>query len=120
MAPVRRPEPPDRDERFSWERRVVRAEVDGRRVNEAIQRGRAAADDAAVFICECGRVGCTSKLHLSLDEYDHVRGSFERFLIAPGHEIAGVDEVTEDHDDYLVAVKTGSGSALAEQTDPRG
>jgi hypothetical protein len=108
---------PPEDE-SAWQRRIVCAEVNGRRVNEAIERGRGDRDDAT-FVCECGRVGCTEKLQLTIAEYEQVRASFERFLLAPGHEIHGVDTVAEDHDDYLVAVKEGEGADLAQETDPR-
>jgi hypothetical protein len=101
-----------------FERRVARAEINRRQVNEAIERGRGERFDGT-FVCECGRIACNAKLRLSLDEYEAVRSSFERFLVAPGHEIAGIDEIAEDHDEYLVAVKDGQGGEMAEETDPR-
>jgi hypothetical protein len=114
MPPVRPPE-----DESSWQRRIVCAEVNGRRVNEAIERGRGDRQHGT-FVCECGRVGCTEKLDLTIEEYEAVRASFERFLIAPGHEVAGIDRVTEDHEDYLVAVKQGTAADVAEDTDARG
>src|SRR5690349_25100789 len=61
-------------------RRMALAEINGRRVNEAIQRGRANAE-VAVFVCECGSLGCATTIELPVAEYERVRTSFERFVI---------------------------------------
>jgi hypothetical protein len=121
MSAPKHPDPPGRDEdRAAWERRVACAEINGRRVNEAIERGRLPHHDDATFMCECGRLGCTDKLHLQLADYERVRSAFDRFLLAPGHEVAGVDTVVQREDGYVVAEKRGEESAaLALQTDPR-
>jgi hypothetical protein len=121
MSAPKHPDPPGRDEdRAAWERRVACAEINGRRVNEAIERGRLPHHDDATFMCECGRLGCTHKLHLQLADYERVRSAFDRFLLAPGHEVAGVDTVVQREDGYVVAEKRGEESAaLALQTDPR-
>lgn len=88
-------------ERF--QRRAAAAEINGRRVNEAIEpRG---SDDAAVFVCECGNLGCSEKVEISVAEYEEVRTDFDRFFVVPGHEIDEVDEVVERHPDYLIVVK---------------
>ncbi|MFL5897109.1 MAG: hypothetical protein ACJ76D_01385 [Solirubrobacterales bacterium] len=87
------------EERFK--RRAAVAEVNGRRVNEAIEpRGR-----AAVLVCECGHLGCNETIEMSVAGYEAVRTSFDRFLVLPGHEIEEVDEVVERHPGYLVVVK---------------
>ena len=44
--------------RKSWARRVAKQEINGRRVNEAIERGRLGESDEGSFVCECGRIGC--------------------------------------------------------------
>ena len=95
------------------------AEINGRRVNEAIERGERRAADA-VFVCECGNLGCTTTIELSIDSYEAVRTDFDRFLIVPGHEIAEVDEVVEQHRGYLVVVKREpEAKSLAQDTDVR-
>jgi inner membrane transporter RhtA len=114
--PPRRP-PDDGSERRDWQRRVVCAEINKRRVNEAIEKGRGPRTDGT-FVCECGRVGCNAMLHLTLDEYARVRTSFDRFLIAPGHEVPEVDQVSERHGEYAVAVKRGEAGALLQELDP--
>lgn len=85
-------------------RRAAALEVNGRRVNEAIERG-GRDSGGAVFVCECGYLGCNETVELSTSEYEAVRSSFDRFLVVPGHEIAAVDQVVERHSGYFVVVK---------------
>jgi hypothetical protein len=65
-----------------WVERAAAAEVNGRRVNEAIERGTHAA--AAVFVCECGNLGCNATMELTITAYENVRSGFDRFLVVPG------------------------------------
>lgn len=87
-----------------WKQRIVKAEINGRRVNEAIERGEEDAR-AAVFVCECGHLGCNSTVELGIADYEEVRTNFDRFLVIPGHEILEVDRVVERHSEHLVVVK---------------
>jgi hypothetical protein len=97
--------PPDggsTQERF--QRQAAAAEINGRQVNEAIEpRGERA--ESAVFVCECGHVGCSETVEMRVAEYEAVRTAFDRFLLVPGHEIETVDEVVERHPSHLVVVK---------------
>ena len=96
-----------RHERSATERfvrRAAAAEINGRQVNEAIEP-RGGAEKSAVFVCECGHLGCSETVELSIAEYEAVRTDFDRFLIVPGHEIEGVDEVVERRDGYFVVIK---------------
>lgn len=106
---------PDPD-RFG--RRVAAREINGRKVNEAIERGEDAG--GASFVCECGYLGCTEIVGLSTAAYEAVRSDFDRFLIVPGHEIDAVDEVVERHDRYFVVVKReGEPREMARASDER-
>jgi hypothetical protein len=89
-------------ERF--QRRAAAAEINGRQVNEAIEP-RDRSDASAVFVCECGHLGCSDTVEMRVAEYEAVRTSFDRFLLVPGHEIEEVDKVVERHQRYLVVVK---------------
>lgn len=94
-------EPPSKG---SFQRRAAAAEINGRQVNEAIEpRGR--PEGMAVFVCECGHLGCSETVEIPVLEYEEVRTDFDRFLVVPGHEIDEVDEVVERHPGYLVVVK---------------
>lgn len=102
----------------SWERSVAAAEINGRRVNEAIERGAEA--DTATFVCECGHLGCSTTIELSMEEYESVRTNFDRFLLMPGHEIEKIDEIVERHPTHLVIVKrVGEARRMAAASDER-
>ena len=98
-------ENPRKDPAFErFQRRAAAAEINGRQVNEAIEpRGQPGA--SAVFVCECGHLGCGHTVEIPVAEYESVRTSFDRFLLVPGHEIEEVDKVVEHHESYLVVVK---------------
>lgn len=99
--------------------RAAAAEVNGRQVNEAIERGAREAR-SAVFVCECGKLGCTSTVELTIADYEEVRSGFERFLVIPGHELVDIEDVIERHDDYLVVAKRDDlAMAIAAATDDR-
>jgi hypothetical protein len=102
-----------------WKQRIVNAEINGRRVNEAIERG-GGRGDSAVFVCECGHLGCSSTLELKIADYEEVRTNFDRFLVVPGHEITAVDRVVERHPEHLVVVKPDEGAReSAREADER-
>ncbi|HVW47633.1 MAG TPA: hypothetical protein VHA76_11305, partial [Solirubrobacterales bacterium] len=110
---------PKRAEEPRFVERAASAEVNGRRVNEAIERGTEAAQ-AAVFVCECGNLGCTATVEMTIAAYERVRSNFDRFLVVPGHQIDSVEDVVERHDGYLVVVKRdGQAIAMAAVTDDR-
>jgi hypothetical protein len=99
--------------------RAAAAEINGRRVNEAIERG-AGGTGTAVFVCECGNLGCSATVELAIDDYEAVRSSFDRFLVVPGHEIEEIEDVIERHDAYLVVAKRDDqAAAMAYATDDR-
>jgi hypothetical protein len=103
----------------SWKRRITNAEINGRRVNEAIERGEG-DPGPAVFVCECGHLGCSSMVELEIPAYEEVRMNFDRFLVIPGHEIEAVDRVVERHPEYLVVIKPEEGARdSAREADER-
>ena len=100
-------------------RRAALIEANTRRVNEAIEAGTEA--DRLVFVCECGHLDCGTTLSLSRDEYERVRTDFDRFLVAPGHEIPSIEGVVESHEDYFVVRKLDPDAReVVDATDPRG
>ncbi len=90
------------EERF--QRRAAAAEINGRRVNEAIEPPERPGR-TAVFVCECGNLGCSETVEISVAGYEEVRVDFDRFFVVPGHEIEEVDKVVERRPDYLIVVK---------------
>jgi len=105
------------EERF--QRRAAAAEINGRRVNEAIEpQGR--LDRSAVFVCECGHLGCSETVEIPVAEYEEVRVDFDRFFVVPGHEIDEVDRVVERRPSYLIVVKRAAEAReMARASDER-
>jgi hypothetical protein len=94
--------------------------INARRVNEAIEVGLASRE-RGVFVCESGRIGCNATLALSVGQYEALRTGFERFVLAPGHEVRDLDRVAEDHGRYLVVAQESArlGDALDSTTSER-
>ena len=91
-----------------------------RDVNEAIEAGRREREGLVPFVCECGKLGCTAVVELTLREYEDVRADSRRFLVVPGHE-AATEEAREEDSRYSVVVKPdGPLGEIADRTDPRG
>jgi hypothetical protein len=101
-----------------WERRVALTQVNGRRVNESIDRAADAEERVPVFVCECGRVGCTTTIEVGREDYERARATFERFVVAPGHELLEVEDVVERHPGYLIVEKRGVAAEVAAGRDP--
>ncbi len=101
--------------------RIGRNEATFRRINEDIERGRDAGDDATLvgFICECGMTDCARLIELTPAEYEQIRSDACCFAIVNGHEIPAVESVLERHDRYAVVRKFEVSGAVAKETDPR-
>jgi hypothetical protein len=103
----------------AWKRRLVQAEINGRRVNEAIEPAPGTAR-SAVFVCECGYLGCNATVEMTIAEYEAVRTDFDRFLVVPGHVAEEVDTIVERHAAHLVVVKPDSeAQEMAQSADER-
>jgi hypothetical protein len=90
-----------------------------RDVNEAIEAGRREREGLVPFVCECGRLGCTAVVELTLREYEGVRTDSRRFLVVPGHE-AELEEARRQDSRYSIVLKPeGPLGEIADRTDPR-
>ena len=57
---------------------------------------------------------------MTFPEYEAVRADPHRFVLVPGHEVAGVEVVIERKPDYVVVEKLGeAGRAAARDRHPR-
>lgn len=104
------------------QRRGGAGEAVFRRINEAIERGQWPGDEAdqVSFRCECARLGCTQIIEMTVGEYERVRRSPRRFVVAIGHEQPDVESVVDRRTDYLVVEKRDTAAEVAEATDQRG
>ena len=102
--------------------RIALNEATFRRINEDIERGRDADDDATLigFVCECGRIDCSRLIELTPYEYEQVRSDPRQFAIVDGHDVPAAESVVERHARYSVVRKrAGLGGEIAMATDPR-
>jgi hypothetical protein len=104
------------------QQRVASNESTFRDVNESIEGGRwPGEEDAPVaFLCECAQMGCSRLIELTIREYERVRASPRRFLVAVDHHLPGAEVIVEAFENYLVVEKRGQAGRVAEGKDPRG
>ena len=103
------------------QRRLARNEALFRETNEAIEAGQWPNDpDKTVrFRCECSRMDCNQALEITLGEYERVRQSPRRFVIADGHDQPEIESVVERRAGYVVVEKQDAAGAAAASSDPR-
>lgn len=75
--------------------------------------------DHQLFICECSNTICAESLELALEEYEAVRARPTRFVVKPGHQLAGIERVVEGNGRFLVVEKIGRAADVAQTDDPR-
>jgi hypothetical protein len=112
------------EDQFAREARAARNQSLFREINERIEdlaAGFGLGLPVAEWICECANDACTERIQMSAAEYETVRGSGDRFLVAPGdeHVWADVECVTERNDRYWTVEKIGYAGQLAKKADPR-
>jgi hypothetical protein len=104
-------------------RRVGLNEAIFRQVNEQIRdlnRDFETNQGTMTVICECGDGECTERLEIRIRDYEDVRSDSRTYVIAPGHEIAAVEQVIEETDRYAVVLKDeGVPTELSRELDPR-
>ena len=93
-----------------------------RNVNERIAESAQRFDsEEADFVCECHDRSCTHRVAAPLDDYEQVRASPTRFLLAPGHENQRVERVVERRRRFWVVEKIErTVAATVRRLDPRG
>jgi hypothetical protein len=76
-----------------------------REVNERIRSTNESflvAADTYEVVCECARLDCLERLEVPVAAYEDVRLTFARFLVARGHEQAGIERIVGDRPTYSV------------------
>jgi hypothetical protein len=103
------------------DRRRAQNEAKFRTLNEEIKRleGDQWSGGRLDLVCECSSATCMKVVTVPRDDYETVRASSTRFLVAAGHEDPGIEGVVARHDHYVVVEKHGEAAAVAEETDPR-
>jgi hypothetical protein len=101
--------------------RLAKNESFFRQVNERIKdvadglEGRQTYE----FLCECANPNCTERISLTHEQYEAVRASPSRFLLATGHIAPEIEHVVEREDEHTVVEKHGEAGRIAARLDPR-
>lgn len=102
--------------------RIARTESLFRDVNERIAEvAENLGSTDAEFVCECADATCGERLEARLDEYEQVRADGVRFLVAPGHEEPGLEQVLMRRGEHQVIAKSKDPrlAKAARELDPR-
>jgi hypothetical protein len=78
-----------------------------RRGNELLddRRGDWTRDGLAPYLCECSHRDCRSTLQLTPDDYLAIRDNESHFVLAPGHDIRGLDRIVRSSANHIVVDK---------------
>ena len=106
--------PSDREERIALVEAAFRVANDRMAAWEDVP-----PDAPQLFFCECSDLECRDKLPLTHDDYEEVRRSSEQFVVVPGHEIEGVEEVLEDRGTHSLIRKPAAVFHITRASDPR-
>ena len=92
-----------------------------REVNEHVEDAheRLGVRGETEFLCECGDPGCTTRVSLTLDEYEELREAGRLFVVRHGHVAPDVERVVGENERFLIVEKTGVAGEIAEKRDPR-
>jgi hypothetical protein len=99
-------------------RRAAKNQSVFRDVNERIE-DLAGSAMFATFVCECLREDCEQAISLTLEEYEHIRSSPNRFFVVDSHQVDEIEDVVDGTERYLIVSKLGVGAEVAERLDPR-
>jgi hypothetical protein len=102
---------------MSRERRIAENEAFFRDLNEHKAGWLSDGRQVAGFRCECWRLDCATRVHLSRREWQEVRSQPERFAVAPGHTATdvepGVEEVVKQYEHFWIVEKRGEAGEVA-------
>ena len=103
--------------------RIAANEASFREVNE--QREELNSDGARQgrleVVCECGAARCWEPISIRINDYELVRSHAARFIVKPGHEIEGIEDVVQWHNAFNVVEKrAGRAAELVQEADARG
>jgi hypothetical protein len=102
----------------SWREREARNEARFRTQNEWV--APVAGDSLCAFVCECGDGECRQTIQLTTAEYESVRATSNRFVVALNHENPECEIVVSECARFAVIDKIeGWGLRISRETDPR-
>jgi hypothetical protein len=101
--------------------RLAKNESFFRQVNERIKDVADGFEGAQTyeFLCECSNASCTERIELASEEYEWVRASPTRFVLAQGHAAPQIEQLVQREDDHVVVAKRGLAARIAAKLYPR-
>jgi hypothetical protein len=105
------------------EQRVGLNETLFREINERLEelnKTFSEFTDKMELVCECGVRRCIERFSMDVAEYERLRADPTTFAVKRGHEVPDIEDVIEEHEQYLVVrKKPGEPAAVAVAEDPR-
>jgi hypothetical protein len=86
---------------------------------EEISEGLGLSASELDFIGECAHESCTEDIAMTHAEYEAIRCVPTPFAVKPGHGVAGVEEIVDSKEGYVVVAKLGVGGETTMKLDPR-
>jgi hypothetical protein len=78
-----------------------------RSVNERIRAAVSERQSGSIeLFCECGRLRCSDRLWLAVEEYDRVLGAARRYVVVRGHEDEDAERPVARLDDVVVVERS--------------
>lgn len=85
-------------------KRLEHNEVVFRAVNEEIDDLPSHAPSRS-YICECADISCSETISLTHAEYQRIRSRPDQYVLVPGHEVPGLEDVVEFAPGHVVVDK---------------
>jgi hypothetical protein len=107
------------------ERRQVQAAMNQaifREVNENLEklnRDFSAIIPVGDFVCECADTTCTSRIGITIAEYEELRSVPTHFAVRHGHVVPEAERIVEKRAEYTIVEKIGAAGEYAANIDPR-
>ena len=101
-----------------WKERAGRNEALFREVNDNIAKLEERLDSGSNWlpvICECAKADCTTQIEVGIAQYMAVRQHPDRFIVARGHEQPDIEQVVEQHSEYVIVEKLGIAAEAADR-----
>jgi hypothetical protein len=107
--------------RMDFSRRAARNEELVREVNRQLeeQAERHGSSPMTAFNCECAQTLCLETIELDAQVYETVLAERYRFLVVPEHVQPEVEQVVEEHDEFVVVEKIGEAREQIDRDHPQ-